>query len=60
MRIITSVRYNKRDGEFIVTERDTVSGEKCVTYCNNLTDRERSFAKYCKNVYEDSDSVIWA
>ena len=59
MTTITAIRYFKKTGEFVVTEKDAVTGKTYKTYSNNLTDRERNWAQSSKDCFETETCVCW-
>lgn len=59
IEIITSVRYMKKQGEFVITKRIAGTGKTIKTYANNLTDNEKVFAKSSKYFFEDDICVAW-
>ena len=59
MTTITAIRYFKKTGEFVVTERNSVTAKTSKTYSNNLTDKEREWAKSCKDCFETENCVCW-
>lgn len=59
MTSITAIRYFKKAGEFVITERDTVTGKTTKTYSNNLTKNEREWAKSSKDCFETEICICW-
>ena len=59
MTTITAIRYFKETGEFVVTERDNVTGKTSKTFSNHLTAKEREWAKLSKNFFETEICVCW-
>lgn len=57
--IITSVRYFKKSGEYVVTTMSSITGKRSKTYANSLTDNERAFAKSSKHYFEDETCACW-
>lgn len=57
-KVIVSIAYNKKSGEFTVRERDIVSGKFSSTFCNNLNDMERIFAKSVEP-RETDRNIFW-
>lgn len=59
MTTITAIRYFKKNGEFVITERNTITGKTSKTYATNLTDNERKWAKSSKDCFETETCVCW-
>ena len=53
MKIITCIRYFKKSGEYVITEKDPITGKYSKTHANRLTAREVEFANNCKYRFED-------
>lgn len=58
MGTITSIRYLKNNGEFVITTR-TVTGKTTKTYANSLSDNEKLWAKSSKYFFEDEYCACW-
>lgn len=59
MDIITAVRYYKKEGEYIITYRNTNTGKSSKLHANHLNDQEKIFAKSSKYFFDDEKLVCW-
>jgi hypothetical protein len=59
MKIVYSIRYNKKAAEYIVKLRDTETGKMTRLFANGLDENEIIFAKTAKHRYEDASVIIW-
>lgn len=57
--MITAIRYFKNNGEFVITTRNAITGKTSKTYANNLTDKEKNWAKISKHCFETEKCVCW-
>jgi hypothetical protein len=57
---ITSIRYSKKSGEFIVTKRNAYTGKTLKAYTNTLTENEKFWAKNSKHFFEDETCACWS
>lgn len=56
---IVSIRWLKKSGEFVVTERNADTGKTFKTYSNTLNGYEKSWAKSSKRFFEDKACACW-
>lgn len=59
MCTIEVIRYYKKSGEFVINEKDAITGKRSKTYANNLTEKEREWAKTTKYYFEDEGCACW-
>ena len=59
MKIITCIRCFKKSGEFVITEKDPVTGRYSKTHTNHLTAREIEWANSTKHRFQDDICVCW-
>ena len=57
--MVTAIRYFKSSGEYIVTERNTITGKTSKTYSNTLTKNERIFVENSRFFFEDESCACW-
>ena len=57
--MITAIRYFKKSGEFVVTERNANTGKTSKIHTNTLSENEKSWAKDSKYFFEDETCVCW-
>ena len=58
MKVISSVKYNKRTGEYLIKRKD-VSGRYSITFANRLTEEEKVFCRNCKGRNESPYEIQW-
>lgn len=56
---IAAIRYLKKSGEFIITERNADTGKTFKTYTNTLSEKEIFWAKNSKHFFEDETCACW-
>lgn len=59
MKIVYSIRYNKKAAEYIVKFRDTEIEGIQRLFANGLDENEIIFAKTAKHRYEDESEILW-
>ena len=56
---IIAIHYLKQIGEFIIIERNSITGKTSKTHANNLNSKEKAFTQKAKRKFEDSLSIYW-
>lgn len=60
MTDIVSIVYDKRAGEYKITTRDVVTGQRQITMANHLTEQERIWARAnCMSRNETPYTISW-
>lgn len=59
MKIVYSIRYNKKAGEYIIKFIDTEINKMCRLFANGLNENEIIFCKTAKHRYEDESHILW-
>lgn len=56
---IAAIRYLKKSGEFVITERNADTGKTFKVYSNTLNETEKSWARNSKWFFEDETCACW-
>ena len=59
MENITAIRYYKNNGEFVITTRNSITGDTTKTYANHLKENEQAWAKNSKHFFESESCACW-